>query len=50
VVAFGRVYPTRVYLELKPGRTGAELELLALRKEAGYFREVFGRDLLPVLT
>jgi exopolyphosphatase/guanosine-5'-triphosphate,3'-diphosphate pyrophosphatase len=45
-----KVYPKRVYLELKPGRTGAELELWSLRKEAGYFREVFGRELLPVLT
>jgi exopolyphosphatase/guanosine-5'-triphosphate,3'-diphosphate pyrophosphatase len=45
-----KVYPKRVYLELKPGRTGAELELWSLHKEAGYFREVFGRELLPVLT
>src|ERR1039458_9446441 len=34
-----KVYPKRVYLEIKPGRTGAELELWSLRKEAGYFRE-----------
>ncbi|MGC2638732.1 MAG: Ppx/GppA phosphatase family protein [Acidobacteriaceae bacterium] len=40
-----RVYPKRVLLELLPGRTGAELELWSLRKEAAYFREVFGRDL-----
>ncbi len=45
-----KIYPKRVYLELKPGRTGAELELWSLRKEADYFREVFGRELLPVLT
>jgi exopolyphosphatase/guanosine-5'-triphosphate,3'-diphosphate pyrophosphatase len=45
-----KLYPKRVYLELKPGRTGAELELWSLRKEADYFREVFGRELLPVLT
>jgi len=32
------VYPKRVYLEIEPGRTGAELELWSLRKEA---------DLLP---
>jgi exopolyphosphatase/guanosine-5'-triphosphate,3'-diphosphate pyrophosphatase len=38
-----KIYPKRVYLEIKPGRTGAELELWSLRKEAGYFREVFGR-------
>jgi len=45
-----RVYPKRVYLELEPGRTGAELELWSLRKEAGYFREVFGRELFPTLA
>jgi exopolyphosphatase/guanosine-5'-triphosphate,3'-diphosphate pyrophosphatase len=44
------VYPKRVYLELEPGRTGAELELWSLRKEAGYFREVFGRELFPTLA
>jgi len=44
-----KVYPRRVYLEVKPGRTGAELELWSLRKEAGYFREVFGRDLFCTL-
>lgn len=40
-----RIYPRRAYLELQPGRTGAELELWSLRKEADYFREVFGREL-----
>jgi len=44
-----KVYPKRVYLELEQGRTGAELELWSLRKEAGYFREVFGRDLFATL-
>jgi exopolyphosphatase/guanosine-5'-triphosphate,3'-diphosphate pyrophosphatase len=44
-----RVYPKRVYLEVEPGRTGAELELWSLRKEAGYFREVFGRELFATL-
>jgi exopolyphosphatase/guanosine-5'-triphosphate,3'-diphosphate pyrophosphatase len=44
-----KVYPKRVYLELEPGRTGAELELWSLRKEAGYFREVFGRELFATL-
>jgi exopolyphosphatase/guanosine-5'-triphosphate,3'-diphosphate pyrophosphatase len=44
-----RVYPKRVILELYPGRTGAELELWSLRKEADYFREVFRRDLLVTL-
>ena len=41
-----RVYPKRVLLEIQPGRTGAELELWSLRKEAAYFREVFGRGTL----
>jgi exopolyphosphatase/guanosine-5'-triphosphate,3'-diphosphate pyrophosphatase len=45
-----KVYPKRVYLEVEPGRTGAELELWSLRKEAGYFREVFGRELFATLT
>ncbi len=45
-----KVYPKRVYLEIQPGRTGAELELWSLRKEAGYFREVFGRELFPTLA
>jgi len=45
-----RAYPRRVYLEIKPGRSGAELELWWLRKEADYFREVFGRELFPALS
>jgi exopolyphosphatase/guanosine-5'-triphosphate,3'-diphosphate pyrophosphatase len=45
-----RVYPKRVYLDIKPGRTGAELELWSLRKEADYFREVFGRELFATLV
>jgi exopolyphosphatase / guanosine-5'-triphosphate,3'-diphosphate pyrophosphatase len=45
-----RVYPKRIFLELRPGRTGAELELWSLRKEAGYFREVFGRELFVTLA
>jgi exopolyphosphatase/guanosine-5'-triphosphate,3'-diphosphate pyrophosphatase len=44
-----KVYPKRVYRELEPGRTGAELELWSLRKETGYFREVFGRELFVTL-
>jgi exopolyphosphatase/guanosine-5'-triphosphate,3'-diphosphate pyrophosphatase len=43
------VYPKRVILELTPGRTGAELELWSLRKEADYFFEVFRRELLVTL-
>jgi exopolyphosphatase/guanosine-5'-triphosphate,3'-diphosphate pyrophosphatase len=45
-----RVYPKRIHLELSPGRTGAELELWSLRKEAAYFREVFRRELLVTLA
>ena len=45
-----RAYPRRVYLEINPGHTGAELELWSLRKEADYFREVFGRELFPTLS
>ncbi len=45
-----KVYPKRVYLELQPGRTGAELELWSLRKEADYFREVFGREFFATLA
>jgi len=40
------VYPKRVVLQLVPGRGGAALEAWSLKKEAGYFREVFGRELL----
>ncbi|MBS1805050.1 MAG: Ppx/GppA family phosphatase [Acidobacteria bacterium] len=45
-----KVYPKRVYLEVEPGRTGAELELWSLRKEADYFREVFDRELFATLA
>ena len=44
-----KLYPKRVYLEISPGRTGAELELWSLRKEAAYFREVFTRELFVTL-
>ncbi len=45
-----KVYPKRVYLEVEPGRTGAELELWSLRKEADYFRVVFERELFATLA
>jgi exopolyphosphatase/guanosine-5'-triphosphate,3'-diphosphate pyrophosphatase len=45
-----RTYPKRVLLEIRPGRTGAELEQWSLRKEAGYFREVFRRELFVTLA
>jgi exopolyphosphatase/guanosine-5'-triphosphate,3'-diphosphate pyrophosphatase len=37
-------------LELRAGRTCAVLELWSLRKEAGYFREVFGREFFVTLA
>ena len=40
-----RVYRKRVALEIVPGRGGAELEAWAVKKEAGYFFEVFKREL-----
>jgi len=40
------VYPKNVTLDIVPGRGGAKLELWAVTKEASYFREVFGRDLV----
>ena len=42
--------PKKIILEIHPGKNGAELELWALRREAAYFREVFGRELLPALA
>jgi exopolyphosphatase/guanosine-5'-triphosphate,3'-diphosphate pyrophosphatase len=45
-----KLYPKRAYLEIRPGRTGAELELWSLRKEADYFREVFGREFFATLA
>ncbi|MBT9331010.1 exopolyphosphatase [Paracidobacterium acidisoli] len=45
-----RTYPKRILLEVFPGRTGAELELWSLRKEAVYFREVFRRELFVTLA
>jgi len=45
-----KTYPKRIFLEIHPGRTGAELELWALRREVDYFREVFGRELFPTLV
>jgi exopolyphosphatase / guanosine-5'-triphosphate,3'-diphosphate pyrophosphatase len=44
-----QIRPRRVTMRLKPGRTGAELEMWALRKEAAYFREVFRRELFAEL-
>lgn len=36
----------QLYLKLKAGRGGADLELWAAEKELPYFREVFGRELV----
>lgn len=41
-----RVYPKRVVIELEASRGNAELEAWSLKKERGYFREVFRRELL----
>jgi exopolyphosphatase/guanosine-5'-triphosphate,3'-diphosphate pyrophosphatase len=41
-----QVRGSKVLLKVKAKRGGAELELWAVAKEAGYFREVFGRDFL----
>jgi len=45
-----RVYPKRVLLELHAARGGAELERWSLDKEAGYFKEIFRRDLVVELA
>ncbi len=45
-----RVKGSRVLLTLKSRRTGADLEVWALEKERGYFREVFGRELAAALS
>ena len=45
----GRI-PSVSLSKIQPGRTGAELELWSLRKEADYFREVFRRELFATLA
>lgn len=45
-----RVFPKRVLLEIYQGRTGAELEMWSLRKEAAYFLEIFRRELFVTLV
>ena len=44
------VEPGRVRLRLRTGRGGADLELWALDKERDYFRDVFGRELVAVVS
>jgi exopolyphosphatase/guanosine-5'-triphosphate,3'-diphosphate pyrophosphatase len=46
----GRVNGAVARLRLRVARGGAELELWALEKEFGYFREVFGRELEVALV
>ncbi len=41
-----RITPKRVFIEILPGRGGAELEAWAVRKEGAYFLEVFRKTLL----
>jgi len=45
-----RVHSDRVILKLQTRRSGADLELWALEKERSYFRDVFGRELVPMLS
>jgi exopolyphosphatase / guanosine-5'-triphosphate,3'-diphosphate pyrophosphatase len=45
-----QVQPGKVTLRLVTGRGGADLELWALEKERNYFRDVFGRELLAVVS
>lgn len=45
-----KVKDSRVLLTLKCRRAGADLEVWALEKERGYFREVFGRELAAALS
>jgi exopolyphosphatase / guanosine-5'-triphosphate,3'-diphosphate pyrophosphatase len=45
-----RVQAGRVTLNLVTKRGGADLEIWALEKERAHFREVFGRDLVAVLS
>jgi exopolyphosphatase/guanosine-5'-triphosphate,3'-diphosphate pyrophosphatase len=48
--AQARIDDAKVRLKLKAGRTAPDLELWALQKERGYFRESFGRELLLELA
>jgi len=45
-----RIRGGRALLEIIPKRGSADLEMWAIEKETGYFREVFGRDLAPALS
>ena len=45
-----RAQDGRVLLQARARRGGADLEMWALKKERAYFREVFGRELEPVVS
>jgi exopolyphosphatase/guanosine-5'-triphosphate,3'-diphosphate pyrophosphatase len=45
-----QVKADQVRLKITPADSGADLELWALNKERGYFRGVFGRELVPLLS
>ncbi len=45
-----RVQASRVTLEINAKRSGADLELWAVEKECPYFRTVFGRELVAVVS
>ena len=45
-----RITDSSVRLKLRAGRASAELEVWAAEKEADYFREVFGRELVLAAT
>ncbi len=45
-----RVQASRVMLEVSAKRSGADLELWAVEKERAYFRSVFGRELVAVVS
>ena len=45
-----RVQESRVTLQIAAKRSGADLELWAVEKERAYFRAVFGRELVAVVS
>ncbi len=45
-----RVHDGQVALRIVPRRTSADLELWAIEKEADYFRDVFGRELVATAS
>jgi exopolyphosphatase/guanosine-5'-triphosphate,3'-diphosphate pyrophosphatase len=45
-----RVEPSRVLLQLHARRGSSDLELWAIEKQRAYFRNIYGRDLVPALA